>query len=108
VARYLPDFPPSTFRDVRAWCGLRPCSPDGLPYVGRSAGVANLTVATGHAMMGVSLGPVTGQLVAEILSDEAPSMALDLVRPDRFDRSAGRTNALSGASRASPGAVTNR
>lgn len=108
VARYLPDFPPSTFRDVRAWCGLRPCSPDGLPYLGRSADVANLTVATGHAMMGVSLGPVTGQLVAEILSDEAPSIALDLVRPDRFDRWAGRTHQRSGAARAASRAVTDR
>jgi glycine/D-amino acid oxidase-like deaminating enzyme len=44
----------------------------------------NLIAATGHAMMGVSLGPATGQLVAEILSDEAPTFALDLVRPDRF------------------------
>jgi D-amino-acid dehydrogenase len=84
VARYLPDFSGKTFRGVRAWCGLRPCSPDGLPYLGRWPDPANLIAATGHAMMGVSLGPATGQLVAEILSDEAPTFALDLVRPDRF------------------------
>jgi D-amino-acid dehydrogenase len=84
VARYLPDFSGKTFRGVRAWCGLRPCSPDGLPYLGRWPDPVNLIAATGHAMMGVSLGPATGQLVAEILSDEAPTFALDLVRPDRF------------------------
>jgi D-amino-acid dehydrogenase len=84
VARYLPDFPTSIFRDVRAWCGLRPCSPDGLPYLGRWPEPSNLIAATGHAMMGVSLGPVSGKWVAEILSDEVPSIALDLVRPDRF------------------------
>jgi D-amino-acid dehydrogenase len=84
VAPYLPDFPAQTFRRVRAWCGLRPCSPDGLPYIGRWPEPANLVAATGHAMMGVSLGPITGKLVAAILSDEEPSIALDPVRPDRF------------------------
>ena len=84
IPHYLPDFPAQTFQNVRAWCGLRPCSPDGLPYLGRWPEPANLVAATGHAMMGVSLGPITGKLVAEILSEEEPSIALDLVRPDRF------------------------
>ena len=108
VPRYLPDFSPSIFRDVRAWCGLRPCSPDGLPYVGRWPYAANLVFATGHAMMGVSLGPVTGELVAEILSDEVPSLALDQVRPDRFDRTAGGNKEPAAMEGASSGAVTNR
>lgn len=108
VPRYLPDFSPSIFRDVRAWCGLRPCSPDGLPYVGRWPYAANLVFATGHAMMGVSLGPVTGELVAEILSDEVPSLALDQVRPDRFDRTAGGNKERAAMEGASSGAVTNR
>jgi D-amino-acid dehydrogenase len=84
VARYLPEFPAETFRNVRAWSGLRPCSPDGLPYIGRWRNPENLIAATGHAMMRVSLGPVTGKVVAELLSDEVPAVALDLVRPDRF------------------------
>jgi hypothetical protein len=45
-------------------------------------------------MMGVSLGPATGQLVAEILSDEAPTIALDLVRPDRFASRQERKNTI--------------
>ena len=53
---------------ARRGAGLRPCSPDGLPYVGRFARFANLSAATGHAMMGVSLGPITGKLIAEMLS----------------------------------------
>jgi D-amino-acid dehydrogenase len=84
VGRYLPDFPPETFRNVRAWCGLRPCSPDGLPYLGRFERVENLVAATGHAMMGVSLGPITGKLVAEILSDEPPSIPIGAWSPDRY------------------------
>ena len=55
--RYYPDFTPEDFDGIQPWRGLRPCSPDGLPYVGRTARYANLSVATGHAMMGLSLGP---------------------------------------------------
>lgn len=47
------------------WCGLRPCTPDGIPYVGPVPGQSGLFVATGHAMLGLTLGPVTGKLIAE-------------------------------------------
>ncbi|HMJ56906.1 MAG TPA: FAD-dependent oxidoreductase [Polyangiaceae bacterium] len=108
VGRYLPDFPAETFRSVRAWCGLRPCSPDGLPYLGRWPEPANLIAATGHAMMGVSLGPVSGKLVAEMLSDEAPSIALDLVRPDRFASRQERARKLVAAPSASSSGLNDR
>ncbi len=51
------------------WAGLRPCSPDGIPYVGKSKEIKNLTIATGHAMMGVSLAPLTGQIVSDLISE---------------------------------------
>ena len=86
VAQSLPEFGADVFRDAPVWCGLRPCSPDGLPYVGRFARYANLVTATGHGMMGVSLAPITGRLVAEILEDEAPSLDIGLLSPDRFAR----------------------
>jgi D-amino-acid dehydrogenase len=66
------------------WRGLRPCSPDGLPYIGRPARYDNLIVATGHAMIGVSLGPVTGALVAQLAAGEAPILDLAPLSPDRF------------------------
>jgi D-amino-acid dehydrogenase len=47
------------------WCGLRPCTPDGLPYVGPVPGQSGLFVANGHAMLGLTLGPVTGKLIEE-------------------------------------------
>ena len=47
------------------WCGLRPCTPDGIPYVGPVPGQSGLFVATGHAMLGLTLGPVTGKLIEE-------------------------------------------
>lgn len=63
--------------------GLRPCSPDGLPYIGKSNSVKNLVFATGHAMMGWSLGPATGKLVSEIISGTKLSLDIDPFRPDR-------------------------
>jgi D-amino-acid dehydrogenase len=82
--RYFPEFAPADFDGVQPWSGLRPCSPDGLPYLGRTAHFANLTVAAGHAMMGVSLGPISGRLVAEILSGETPSHDLTMLSPNRY------------------------
>jgi len=84
VPRYLPDFGADDFRDVAPWAGLRPCSPDGLPYIGRFASFTNLSVATGHAMMGLSLGPITGKLMGEILSGSRTSMDLSPLSPDRY------------------------
>ena len=68
-------------KDVQ--CGLRPCTPDGLPFIGKSSKCTNLTVASGHAMMGWSLGPATGKLVSEIISDKKTSVELNPFHPDR-------------------------
>lgn len=66
-----------------AQCGLRPVSPDGLPYIGRVSKIKNLTIATGHAMMGWSLGPATGKLVSEIISEKPLSMPIEGFHPER-------------------------
>jgi D-amino-acid dehydrogenase len=84
VAKYLPEFTAGDFQNVQPWAGLRPCSPDGLPYIGRFASFANLSVAAGHAMMGLSLGPITGKLMSELLSGETPSIPLKQLSPDRY------------------------
>ncbi|MEO2062610.1 MAG: FAD-dependent oxidoreductase [Christiangramia sp.] len=63
--------------------GLRPCSPDGLPYIGRSAKWKNLSIGTGHAMMGWSLGPATGKLISEIIDNQKPSLDLQPFQPER-------------------------
>lgn len=65
-------------------CGLRPCSPDGLPYIGRLSKIKNVTVATGHAMMGWSLGPATGKLVSEVISDKKTSLDLNPFHVERY------------------------
>jgi D-amino-acid dehydrogenase len=69
---------------VEVWRGLRPCSPDGVPIVGRSQRVENLILATGHGMMGLTLAPITARLVGEIVSGEPPSVDLEPLSPDRF------------------------
>lgn len=69
---------------ANAACGLRPCSPDGLPYIGKTKHYKNLTVATGHAMMGWSLGPATGKLVSELIGAKPTSMKLDGFEVERF------------------------
>ena len=63
--------------------GLRPISPDGLPYIGKTKRYKNITIASGHAMMGWSLGPITGKLVAEIITNKKLSMNIDAFNPDR-------------------------
>jgi len=67
------------------WLGLRPCSPDGLPYIGRDKKMKNVVLATGHAMLGISMAAATGKLVAEILQEEKPSIDLELFGANRFD-----------------------
>ncbi len=67
----------------RAQTGMRPVSPDGLPYIGKSDTYNNLTIATGHAMMGWSLGPATGKLVSEIIDGKRTSMSIDAFLPSR-------------------------
>jgi D-amino-acid dehydrogenase len=84
LPHYYPAFSLADFAGIEPWCGLRPCSPDGLPYLGRTRAHDNLIVATGHAMMGLSLGPVTGQLVAGLLSGEEWPVELRLLDPDRY------------------------
>jgi D-amino-acid dehydrogenase len=84
VPKYFPKFSPQDFEGIQPWRGLRPCSPDGLPYLGRTGKFANLTIATGHAMMGLSLGPISGRLVSEIISGVQPSFDLTLLDPDRY------------------------
>jgi len=83
VERYYPEVVISEAEKKQAACGLRPVSPDGKPFIGKSSKCTNLTIATGHAMMGWSMGPATGKLVSEIISDKKTSLHLDPFHPDR-------------------------
>jgi len=84
VPAYMGGLEPGVLEKGEAWAGLRPCTPDGLPFIGRFRNYDNLIAATGHAMVGMSLAPITGKLVAEIVHGRIPSIDLHLLRPDRY------------------------
>jgi D-amino-acid dehydrogenase len=85
VPNYFPDYQIDMPQKEQVWYGLRPCSPDGLPYIGRTNKYKNLVIASGHAMMGLSLAPATGKLVQEIIDNQKNSIEIDLYKPERYD-----------------------
>jgi len=85
VPMYLDGIPTPDRAAAKLWSGLRPCTPDGLPYVGRFTACDNLIAATGHAMLGITLAAVTGTLVADLVASRAPGVDLRHLSPDRFN-----------------------
>lgn len=83
ATRYYPQVKISQEEKENAACGLRPVTPDGVPYIGKSSKCNNLTIAAGHAMMGWSMGPGTGKLVSEIISDKKSSIEMQMFNPER-------------------------
>ena len=75
------DFPPVE----KIWTGLRPVTPDGLPYIGKISDFTNVTFAGGHAMLGISQGTGTGKLVSEIISQKKCSIDITAFNVKRFN-----------------------
>ncbi|MEO8450731.1 MAG: FAD-dependent oxidoreductase [Gemmatimonadota bacterium] len=67
------------------WVGMRPLTPDGLPMLGRAPGHENVYVATGHAMLGITLAPATGRVMGEMMTKKATSVPVGAFEPGRFD-----------------------
>lgn len=84
ISTYYPDMKVDMPSEEDIWHGLRPCSPDGLPYLGRSEKLTNLILATGHAMLGVSLAPGSGKIVADLVNDHQPDLNMLPFHPERF------------------------
>lgn len=84
VQRFIPDWqiPAPAMEDV--WYGYRPCSADGLPYIDRVPEWDNCIIATGHSMLGISLGAATGKLVSELANEQPTSMPVEAFRLARF------------------------
>lgn len=80
--RHLPGL--RALEPLEVWRGLRPCTPDDLPILGRLAVFPELIVAGGHGMSGISQGPVSGKLAAQLARGETPDLALDAFSPARF------------------------
>ena len=68
----------------RRWAGLRPVTPDGVPVIGRLDRWRNVTIAAGHGMTGLTLGPGTGRVVAQLVCGDRPDISLDRFSPRRF------------------------
>ncbi len=71
-------------KPIETWAGLRPCTPDGLPVVGRLKQFKNLIIATGHGMLGLTLGPITGKLVSELIRNDSQTLDTEALTPARF------------------------
>lgn len=84
VKRFYPDFDVPFPPKEKIWYGYRPCSADGLPYIGRIKKYDNVTIATGHSMLGLSLGAGTGKMVDEIVNNKKTSMDISFFDPLRF------------------------
>jgi len=69
---------------IDIWYGFRPCTPDGLPIIDRVPDYDNLIIATGHCMLGVSLAPITGKLISQLVSGQTPDVDLKLLKATRF------------------------
>ncbi len=80
--QYLPGLDQAQIIEI--WRGLRPCTPDGLPIISRSDSFGNLFIAAGHAMLGMSLGPITGKLVSQLVNEELTDFNLSPFRLNRF------------------------
>ena len=80
---YYPSIQLSAPEIEAATCGLRPLSPDGLPYIGKPHSCENMTIATGHAMLGWTLGPGTGKLVSELILNKKTSLDINPYHPNR-------------------------
>lgn len=84
VKRFFPDFDVPMPPVEKIWYGYRPCSADGLPYIGRIKKFNNVVVATGHSMLGLSLGAGSGKLVSELVDERPASIEMAPFAVERF------------------------
>jgi len=84
INRFYPEFEAKFPAENQIWKGLRPCSPDGLPYIGFAPGYSNVLVGSGHSMMGISLAPATGKILAELHQQKATAIEIQGFEAGRF------------------------
>ncbi|MBO3699411.1 FAD-binding oxidoreductase [Roseivirga sp. E12] len=85
VKEAMPEFQNYGFDTIKPWAGLRPCTPDGLPYIGRPRSIDNLLVGTGHAMLGWTLGPITGMLLTQYITGQSLDIESNLLNVERYN-----------------------
>ncbi|MEJ7766337.1 MAG: FAD-dependent oxidoreductase [Chitinophagaceae bacterium] len=85
VKEVYPEFDIPLPAREQVWFGYRPCSADGLPYIGSLKNIRNCIIATGHSMLGLSLGAATGKLVSEVVDEKPTSINIEAFSPERFN-----------------------
>lgn len=80
----IQEFPKTKATNLKIWEGLRPVTPDGVPLIGRTRQFKNLLVASGHAMMGVSLAPVTGKIITDFIEGKSSGFSDSVFNPNRY------------------------
>jgi D-amino-acid dehydrogenase len=83
-SRYFVDWDPRLAPAIGPWAGARPMTPDGLPIMGRMPGLENAFIATGHGMLGVTLGPASGRAIARFIGTGVEPAVLGPFDPGRF------------------------
>lgn len=78
INEFYPDLKVNRPAENDTWYGFRPCTPSGMPIITRDKSIKNLVLATGHAMMGLSLAPATGKIVTEIISGKPTSVNINM------------------------------
>ncbi|EMS32840.1 D-amino acid dehydrogenase small subunit [Mariniradius saccharolyticus AK6] len=84
INKYYPGFQSKFPNEAEIWKGLRPCSPDGLPYIGPAVGYQNVWIGSGHGMMGISMAPATGKILTDLHQGYASPLDLKAFEVGRF------------------------
>ena len=79
--RMLPDLDK---RDASRWVGGRPLTPDSLPIIGQVPGMPRVYLALGHGQFGMTLGAISGKIIADLAAGRVPAVDLTPYRVDRF------------------------
>lgn len=84
VIQYLPEYAMEDLDDQDVWVGLRPCSPDGLPYVGKIEPYRNIFISTGHSMVGMSLSFASGEIISQLITEGRAKLSHPMMDPNRY------------------------
>ncbi|MDP2792093.1 MAG: FAD-dependent oxidoreductase, partial [Rectinemataceae bacterium] len=87
VERFFPVMSKINF--IRTFAGLRPSTPDGMPFLGEIPGAPGFFIAAGHEGDGIALSPVTGLVMADLITGKKPEFSMEAFNPGRFGGKAG-------------------
>ena len=82
--RSFPEVNLSIFDDITPWSGLRPLTPDGIPYVGRSEKIANLYINSGHGMTGLGMAAGSARIIHDQVLHKDPAISIEALQPSRY------------------------